>query len=61
LTVSNYPAETTVIQPARGLRQVRQLRQQDRRSPKLERAAAERKPDRQAVAMKQERVNQETH
>jgi hypothetical protein len=40
-----------VVPLARGLRQVRRPREQDRRSPKLERAAAEREPNRQGVAM----------
>jgi hypothetical protein len=47
-----YPG--AVVSLARDLRQVRQLREQDRRSPELERIAAEPEPDRQSVAIKNE-------
>jgi hypothetical protein len=52
--VSSYPADTEVprFRWARGLREVRRAQQQDRRAAELERAAAAREPDRQAVAVK---------
>jgi hypothetical protein len=40
-----------VVSLARRVREVLQPRQQDRRSPELERAAATREPNRQAVAL----------
>ena len=41
-----------MVPHSRGLRQVRRPRQQDRRAAELERAAAAREPDREAVAVK---------
>ena len=40
-----------VVPLSRGLRQVRRPREQNRRTPELERAAHGREPDRQAVAL----------
>jgi hypothetical protein len=48
IDVSSYPEDTD----PRRVREVRRSGQQDRRSAELERAATERKPDRQAMAMK---------
>jgi hypothetical protein len=54
IDVWSYPAETEIpVRPqARGLRQVRQPGQQDRRAAQLERAAKRAEPSRQGMAVK---------